>query len=600
MSERAHNTRYSKDQHSKGYEDQLDNNLNHLARMILENRNTVFVTGAGLSVASGIPTFRGSDNSVWSKNTVNSATTTSFHKDPLKWYNEFWIESFPHKYTTYQPNNGHESISWLANMFPNVNVITQNIDSLHQQTKQRWPHEQKLVEIHGRMGLYRCMAGTKNVPALQRGHFVVPKKPVVKEEPTCPNQEKNYLDASSFPSALQDVLLGHSSSLLTSVPECPHCAGPLAPLALLFNETYDSHCFYQFGKASKWVEESEAIVFVGTSFAVAITKYAVAQAQNRPLGCALFNINPFQELELRPNLRPKNMLKNAEDVLPRLVEIIKSKLGSHLSEEELEISSNGSSTPTKRSRTPASDSEMSVWESPSADELRKRFPLLHTFDHARYDLDPMLPEPLPQSSVRAALSFDNCRKNHPVRTVEAQINKIWRASQAENPKLFNGLKFRMSGYSFSPSGAFRHKRTQQHRERHSTLTLYLGLTDYKSFRGTNWSPQATQLLSDGVRDFGDAGAYMSQKLGVVSALMNQDGQLVCLRRSAWVGEGHGQLDGLTRQALAGHACQATGLLPGDAGHRARSQGHSRPWHNHRHSFVERQPSGRPDHDRCRN
>lgn len=46
-----------------------------------------------------------------------------------------------------------------------------------------------------------------------------------------------------------------------------------------------------------------------------------------------------------------------------------------------------------------------------------------------------------------------------------------------------------------------------------TLVLRVWLTDYKTFRGTNWSPRVAQLQHDGQRHHGDTDAYLAQKIG---------------------------------------------------------------------------------------
>ena len=51
--------------------DQAD--IDMLADCIRTNKNVVFISGAGISVASGIPTYRGTDDSVWKKCKVTSS-----------------------------------------------------------------------------------------------------------------------------------------------------------------------------------------------------------------------------------------------------------------------------------------------------------------------------------------------------------------------------------------------------------------------------------------------------------------------------------------------------------------------------------------------
>lgn len=52
---------------------------------------------------------------------------------------------------------------------------------------------------------------------------------------------------------------------------CPGCGEASSPMSLLFDEDYDSHSFYDFEKAEDWFKEADAVVFVGTSFAVTLT-----------------------------------------------------------------------------------------------------------------------------------------------------------------------------------------------------------------------------------------------------------------------------------------------------------------------------------------
>jgi NAD-dependent SIR2 family protein deacetylase len=50
----------------------------------------VFITGAGLSAASGVPVFRGGEDSVWGKHAMRLATRRAFTQNPVDWYNR-WV-----------------------------------------------------------------------------------------------------------------------------------------------------------------------------------------------------------------------------------------------------------------------------------------------------------------------------------------------------------------------------------------------------------------------------------------------------------------------------------------------------------------------------
>ena len=83
-----------------------------LSRQIKDAKKIVFVTGAGISQESGIPTFRGKDG-LWRKyDPMQLATIDAFYEDPqLVWE---WYEERRTNILTAQPNAGHFAIAELA------------------------------------------------------------------------------------------------------------------------------------------------------------------------------------------------------------------------------------------------------------------------------------------------------------------------------------------------------------------------------------------------------------------------------------------------------------------------------------------------------
>lgn len=109
---------------------------------------------------------------------------------------------------------------------------------------------------------------------------------------------------------------------------------------------------------------------------------------------------------------------------------------------------------------------------------------------------------------------------------DQQIDVNWDKRIADNPKIFNGTKFRLSSASFSGD----------------TLTLNLGLTCYKDFLGTNWSENSKSLAQEGVRDFNDSQAYMADPLGVGTIVLTTDDKVIFLKRSEHCAEAPGLWD----------------------------------------------------------
>ncbi|MHB8545444.1 MAG: SIR2 family NAD-dependent protein deacylase [Nitrosotalea sp.] len=108
----------------------------------------VFVTGAGISQESGIPTFRGKDG-FWRKyDPMKLATIDAFYEDPkLVWE---WYEERRKNILDANPNPGHVAIAELEK-HKQISVLTQNIDGLHQRAG-----SSSVYELHGSIITIKC------------------------------------------------------------------------------------------------------------------------------------------------------------------------------------------------------------------------------------------------------------------------------------------------------------------------------------------------------------------------------------------------------------------------------------------------------------
>ena len=93
---------------------------------------------------------------------------------------------------------------------------------------------------------------------------------------------------------------------------CPNC--------LLFDEDYDDHESYQFERAQEWLKQANAIVFVGTSFAVHLTNVAFEFARNNKPAAGIFNINVIDNLPATKafKLQTSQIIGKAEQILPQI------------------------------------------------------------------------------------------------------------------------------------------------------------------------------------------------------------------------------------------------------------------------------------------
>ena len=122
--------------------------LESLKEEIRSAKKIVFVTGAGMSQESGIPTFRGKDGLWKNYDPMKLATIDAFYDNPkLVWE---WYEDRRKNILQAEPNLGHKAIAELEK-FTNVVVLTQNIDGLHQKAG-----SSVVLELHGSIIRIKC------------------------------------------------------------------------------------------------------------------------------------------------------------------------------------------------------------------------------------------------------------------------------------------------------------------------------------------------------------------------------------------------------------------------------------------------------------
>jgi NAD-dependent deacetylase len=121
-----------------------------LAELIGESERTVVLTGAGVSVPSGIPDFRTPQTGLWTKvDPMEVAHIDVFERDPER----FWSYYRPRfgALADKRPNRAHEAIAELERRGMIEGLITQNIDRLHRAAGSR-----NLVEVHGSIETSSC------------------------------------------------------------------------------------------------------------------------------------------------------------------------------------------------------------------------------------------------------------------------------------------------------------------------------------------------------------------------------------------------------------------------------------------------------------
>jgi NAD-dependent deacetylase len=132
-----------------------------VARLLAERGNAVALTGAGISVESGIPAFRGAQG-LWEKYApMEYATIGAFIRQPEKSWR--MLSELLTVCNVAVPNAAHSGLAELERMGLLRAVITQNVDRLHQAAGTR-----RVIEYHGNLEELVCIACWKNYSTRQR------------------------------------------------------------------------------------------------------------------------------------------------------------------------------------------------------------------------------------------------------------------------------------------------------------------------------------------------------------------------------------------------------------------------------------------------
>lgn len=210
------------------------------ARAIERSRYAIAFTGAGISVESGVPPFRGSENSVWSKYNPETLELGYFYRNPR----ESWgaireiFYNFMFK-TEIHPNAAHRTLAALEERGILKAVVTQNIDFLHQEAGSR-----EVYEFHGTAGRVVC----------------------------------TRCDFKAKPGDID---------LNAEVPSCPKCRSLLKPDFVFFGENIPPDVYRKSMEAS---DKADVVIVVGTTGEVMPAGMIPINAKRH--GATVIEVNP--------------------------------------------------------------------------------------------------------------------------------------------------------------------------------------------------------------------------------------------------------------------------------------------------------------------
>ena len=194
--------------------------ITQAAKLLLESKAAIALTGAGISTESGIPDFRGKGG-IWEKYKPEIyGNIQAFLKNPAKFW-ELAQKIAPNLFKA-EPNPGHHALAELEKMDIIKAIITQNIDELHQKAGAII-----VYEVHGNVNRFTCFGCRASYTKDQVMRKLKKKK---------------------------------------SSPACDYCGSPLKPSVVLFGEDLPKFEKYQSIALS---QKADIMLIAGSSLSVA-------------------------------------------------------------------------------------------------------------------------------------------------------------------------------------------------------------------------------------------------------------------------------------------------------------------------------------------
>ena len=212
------------------------------AAQILRYRRVVALTGAGLSTDSGIPDYRGPDSPPRSPMTFDE-----FSSGPVA-QQRYWARSHLgwQRMGRAVPNQGHRAMAELESVGVVDDLITQNVDGLHQLAG-----SSRVIDLHGRIDEVICLA-CGQVTDRQQLH----------ERLTELNPDFGHsVDVTTAPDG--DVDLEDTAGF--ALAPCLDCGGPLKPHVVFFGENVPRD---RVAQAFAAVDDAQALLVAGSSLTV--------------------------------------------------------------------------------------------------------------------------------------------------------------------------------------------------------------------------------------------------------------------------------------------------------------------------------------------
>jgi NAD-dependent deacetylase len=250
----------------------MDKQIDQASRLLMQAQYATALTGAGISTPSGIPDFRSFGSGLWERvDPFEVATIHAFRQRPQAFYD--WVRPLVKVVMDAEPNAAHLALAELGEKGIVKEVITQNIDGLHQRAR-----SDAVIEVHGHLRQATCI----------RCYETVPAKPLI----------SGFVETHAL-------------------PRCTSCNGVMKPDVILVGEQLPAHALIAAQQAAR---KSDVMIVAGSSLEAAPAGDLPLLAKQRGGKLIFVNLGPTHLDESADVIIRADVV----DVLPMIADVVRA------------------------------------------------------------------------------------------------------------------------------------------------------------------------------------------------------------------------------------------------------------------------------------
>ncbi len=242
------------------------------AREQLAGKSLLVLTGAGVSTESGIPDYRGAGR------TERHPMTFDVFMGSEQARQRYWARSYVgwSVIAAAKPNGSHFALAQAESLGRISHLVTQNVDSLHQQAGSK-----KVTELHGRLDKVVCMSCRASFERSAMDQMIEELNPGIQKDMTVeftPDGDAEIEATASF-----------------KTPSCTGCSGILKPDVVFFGESVPSELV---NATMEQLYKSDALLVAGSSLTVNSGMRFARAANKSGIPIVIVNVGPTKADEI--------------------------------------------------------------------------------------------------------------------------------------------------------------------------------------------------------------------------------------------------------------------------------------------------------------